>query len=179
MKELLGDNRRIIYSLPFTSIIEQNYDVLFDIFRGIEDFEQNYSSYIIKHHNLSTVEYENEYRDYTKTEAELLIENWSSGVVVTTFVQLLETLVGARNRMLKKFNAIKGSIIILDEIQAIDIKYFDLVDYILRKACEYLDIRIIIMTATKPLILTDAVELLEDNEKYFKKNLKELSLYPK
>ncbi len=81
--------------------------------------------------------------------------------------------------MLKKFNAIKGSIIILDEIQAIDIKYFDLVDYILRKACEYLDIRIIIMTATKPLILTDAVELLEDNEKYFKKNLKELSLYPK
>ncbi len=169
LKELLGDNRRIIYSLPFTSIIEQNYDVLFDIFRGIEDFEQNYSSYIIKHHNLSTVEYENEYRDYTKTEAELLIENWSSGVVVTTFVQLLETLVGARNRMLKKFNAIKGSIIILDEIQAIDIKYFDLVDYILRKACEYLDIRIIIMTATKPLILTDAVELLEDNEKYFKK----------
>ena len=88
MKELLGDNRKIIYSLPFTSIIEQNYDVLFDVFRGIEDFEQNYSSYIIKHHNLSTVEYESEYRDYTKTEAELLIENWSSGVVVTTFVQL-------------------------------------------------------------------------------------------
>lgn len=169
LKELLGDNRKIIYSLPFTSIIEQNYDVLFDVFRGIEDFEQNYSSYIIKHHNLSTVEYESEYRDYTKTEAELLIENWSSGVVVTTFVQLLETLVGARNRMLKKFNAIKGSIIILDEIQAIDIKYFDLVDYILRKACEYLDIRIIIMTATKPLILTDALELLEDNEKYFKR----------
>jgi CRISPR-associated endonuclease/helicase Cas3 len=168
LKELLGEDRRIIYSLPFTSIIEQNFDVLFDIFKGVHNFERNYSSYIIKHHNLSTVEYESEYRDYTKTEAELLIENWSSGVIVTTFVQLLETLVGTRNRMLKKFNSIKGSIIILDEIQAIDIKYFDLVDYILRKACEYLDVRIIIMTATKPLILTDAVELLEDSEKYFK-----------
>lgn len=168
LKELLGEDRKIIYSLPFTSIIEQNFDVLFDMFKGIDNFEQNYSSYIIKHHNLSTVEYESEYRDYTKTEAELLIENWSSGVIVTTFVQLLETLVGTRNRMLKKFNSIKGSIIILDEIQAIDIKYFDLVDYILKKACEYLDVRIIIMTATKPLILTDALELLEDSEKYFK-----------
>lgn len=168
LKELLGEDRKIIYSLPFTSIIEQNFDVLFDMFKGIDNFEQNYSSYIIKHHNLSTVEYESEYRDYTKTEAELLIENWSSGVIVTTFVQLLETLVGTRNRMLKKFNSIKGSIIILDEIQAIDIKYFDLVDYILKKACDYLDVRIIIMTATKPLILTDALELLEDSEKYFK-----------
>lgn len=168
LKELLGEDRKIIYSLPFTSIIEQNFDVLFDMFKGIDNFEQNYSSYIIKHHNLSTVEYESEYRDYTKTEAELLIENWSSGVIVTTFVQLLETLVGTRNRMLKKFNSIKGSIIILDEIQGIDIKYFDLVDYILKKACDYLDVRIIIMTATKPLILTDALELLEDSEKYFK-----------
>ncbi|MEY8304158.1 CRISPR-associated helicase Cas3' [Anaerosalibacter bizertensis] len=168
LNEMLGGDRKIIYSLPFTSIIEQNYDVLFDIFKGMDSFEKNYSSYIIKHHNLSTVEYESEYRDYTKTEAELLIENWSSGVVVTTFVQLLETLVGTRNRMIKKFNSIKGSIIILDEIQAIDIKYFKLVDYILRKACEYLDVNIIIMTATKPLILTDALELLDDSEKYYR-----------
>lgn len=168
LNEMLGGNRRIIYSLPFTSIIEQNYDVLFDIFNDVDNFQRNFSSYIVKHHNLSTVEYESEYRDYTKTEAELLIENWSSGVVVTTFVQLLETLVGSRNRMLKKFNSIKDSIIILDEIQAIDIKYFQLVDFILRKACEYLDVKIIIMTATKPLILTHALELLEDNEKYFK-----------
>lgn len=168
LKELLGDDRKIIYSLPFTSIIEQNYEVLFELFKDIESFKKNYSSYIIKHHNLSTVEYESEYRDYSKTQAELLIENWSSGIVVTTFVQLLETLIGSRNRMLKKFNSIKGSIIILDEVQAIDIRYFDLADYILRKVCEYLGVRIIIMTATKPLILTDAIELLENNEEYFK-----------
>lgn len=168
LRELLGGNRKIIYSLPFTSIIDQNYDVISDILKYMEGFEKNYSRYIIKHHNLSTVEYESEYRDYSKTEAELLIENWSSGIVVTTFVQLLETLVGTRNRMLKKFISMQGSIIILDEIQAIDIKYFEMVDYILKKACEYLDVRIIIMTATKPLILTDSLELLADNYEYFK-----------
>lgn len=178
LKELLGDNRKIIYSLPFTSIIEQNYDVLYDIFTNVKNFQKNYSNYIIKHHNLSTIEYESEYRNYSKTQAELLIENWSSGVIVTTFVQFLETLIGSRNRMLKKFNSIKGSIIILDEIQAIDGDYFDLVDYVLRKACEYLDVRIIIMTATKPLILTDSIELLENNDKYFK-YFKRTRLIPK
>lgn len=168
LRELIGENRRIIYSLPFTSIIEQNYESIYSLMTAIDGFEKNYSRYIIKHHNLSTVEYESEYRDYSKTEAELLIENWNSGVVITTFVQLLETLVGTRNRMLKKFNSIRGSIIILDEIQAIDIKYFSLVDYILKKACEYLDVYIIIMTATKPLILTEACELLDNNDIYFK-----------
>ncbi|ABY93583.1 MULTISPECIES: CRISPR-associated helicase/endonuclease Cas3 [Thermoanaerobacter] len=167
LKELLGGNRKIIYSLPFTSIIEQNYGVLFELLEKLDKFKGNSSRYIIKHHNLAMIEYESEYRDYKKTEAELLIENWQSGIIITTFVQLLETLVGARNRMLKKFNALKGSIIILDEIQAINIKYFQLVDYILNKASEYLDLRIIIMTATKPMILNDAVELLDNNEKYF------------
>jgi len=169
LKELIGGNRKIIYSLPFTSIIEQNYDALYELYNAIEDFDKNHSRYIIKHHNLSTIEYESEYRDYSKTEAELLIENWSSGVIITTFVQLLETLIGSRNRMLKKFNSIRNSIIILDEVQAIDIKYFQLVDYILKKACEYLDVRIIMMTATKPLILPEAIELLEENHLYFGK----------
>jgi|Wag4MinimDraft_15_1082655.scaffolds.fasta_scaffold00228_7 CRISPR-associated endonuclease/helicase Cas3 len=168
LRELLGNNRRIIYSLPFTSIIEQNYDALVELLEKLDGFEGNSGRYIIKHHHLATIEYESEYRDYKKTEAELLIENWQSGIIVTTFVQLLETLIGARNRMLKKFNALRGSIIILDEIQAIDIKYFQLVDYILNKASQYLDLKIIIMTATKPMILNDAIELLDNNEKYFR-----------
>lgn len=168
LRELLGGDRRIIYSLPFTSIIEQNYKSIYSLFNIVDKFERNHSRYIIKHHSLSTLEYENEYRNYSMTEAELLVENWTSGVVITTFVQLLETLIGTRNRMLKKFISIKNSIIILDEVQAIDIRYFMLVEYILKKICEYFDVYIIIMTATKPLILTEAIELLENNEKYFK-----------
>lgn len=168
LRELLGSHGKIIYSLPFTSIIEQNYNAIYSIFEDVRGFEKNYSSYIIKHHNLSNIEYETEYMNYSRTQAELLIENWNSGIVVTTFVQLLETLIGSRNRMLKKLNSLQGSIIILDEVQAIDIKYFELVDYILEKASKYFDIRIIIMTATKPIIMTGALELLEDNEKYFR-----------
>lgn len=178
LNQLLGGDRKIIYALPFTSIIEQNYDVLLGLFENTLDFEKNPSSYIIKHHHLANLEYESEYRDYTSLEAQLLLENWTSGFIVTTFVQLLETLIGVRNRMLKKFSSIRGSIIILDEIQAIDIKYFDLVDYILKKACQYLDVKIIIMTATKPLILTESLELLINHEKYFQQ-FKRTKLIPK
>lgn len=167
LREFLKDNRKIIYSLPFTSIINQNYSSIYSLFKNVPNFKKESSEYIIKHHSLANVDYKSEYEDYTKIKAEMLIENWNSGIVITTFVQLLETLIGNKNRMLKKFNAFRKSIIILDEVQAIDIKYLQLVEFILIAASKYLDCRIIMMTATKPLILSSAAELLKDNKKYF------------
>lgn len=167
LRELLMENRKIIYSLPFTSIINQNYSSIYSLFEKIPNFKKESSEYIIKHHSLADVEYSSEYENYTKVKAEMLIENWNSGIVVTTFVQLLQTLIGNKNRMLKKFNALKNSIIILDEIQAIDIKYLKLIEFILISSSKYLNCKIIMMTATKPIILSEAVELLKDNKKYF------------
>ncbi len=167
LQKLLDGNRKIIYSLPFTSIINQNYSSIYSLFENIPDFENQSSEYIIKHHSLANVEYSSEHENYTKVKAEMLIENWNSGIIITTFVQLLETLIGNKNRMLKKFNALRNSIIILDEVQAIDIKYLKLVEFILESASKYLDCRIIMMTATKPLMLSNAVELLDNNKKYF------------
>ncbi|SHF05412.1 CRISPR-associated helicase/endonuclease Cas3 [Caloramator proteoclasticus] len=167
LRELLGGNRRIIYSLPFTSIIDQNYDVIEELFSKFQEYQSCKGRYLIKHHSMADVEYLDENMDYTKTQQELLIENWESGVVVTTFVQLLETLIGNRNRMLKKFVNIRGSIILLDEVQAIDIKYYPLIDFIFNLAVKYLEVKIIMMTATKPAILNGAVELLEGCDKYF------------
>ncbi|GBF10030.1 CRISPR-associated helicase/endonuclease Cas3 [Tepidibacillus sp. HK-1] len=168
LKELLNDNRKIIYSLPFTSIIEQNYDVIKDLFANIEDFESEKGRYLIKHHSLANMDYNTDKYDIDKLRAELLIENWNSGIVITTFVQFLETLIGTRNRMLKKLISMKGSIILLDEVQAIDISLLPLVDHVIKKASELFDLRIIMMTATKPFILNGAVELLAAHQKYFK-----------
>lgn len=56
----------------------------------------------------------------------------------------------------------------MDEVQAIDIKYYPLIDFIFNMATKYLDVKIIMMTATKPAILNGAVELLDECEKYFK-----------
>lgn len=167
LKELLKDNRKIIYALPYTSIINQNYSSIYELYKSIEDFEKESSEYIIKHHSLADVEYSSEYENYSKIKAEMLIENWNSGIVITTFVQLLETLISSKNRMLKKFSALNKAIILLDEVQAIDLELLKLVEFILKAAAKYLDCKVIMMTATKPIIFPKATELLVENKKYF------------
>lgn len=167
LREKLGLKGKIIYSLPFTSIIEQNYDSIEKLLLNMDDFNVNKSKYIIKHHYLTNKEYETEDYDYSNVQAELLLETWQSDIVITTFVQLFQTLIGTRNRMLKKLISFKDSVIIIDELQSLDVKYLKLIDYVLKEAVNKLNLRIILMTATKPLILTDAIELLEDNNKLY------------
>lgn len=165
---------RIIYSLPFTSIIDQNFDVFDEVLRQIKDFKELESQYLLKHHYLSEIFYKTEDIDKEKDvdESLALIESWESEIVVTTFIQLFYTLVGYKNRSLKKFHNIVNSIIILDEVQNIPIEYWSLVREILIAMSKYFNCRIILMTATKPLIFEDGEykELVDDYETYFKKD---------
>ena len=160
--------RKIIYALPFTSIIDQNYDEIYKLFNKIDGFKGDSSLYLIKHHSLAEYDYKSQENNYDLDQSKLLIESWHSGIIITTFVQFFESILGNRNKMLKKLHSIRGSIIILDELQSIPIKYWSLIDYILRKISKELDCKIITMTATKPVILEDSIELLEDYQRYFK-----------
>lgn len=167
LKELKPELKKLVYVLPYTSIIDQNYNVIRELYVYDEDIKKNEYSYIMKHHHLSSYEEERSNEIYKAGDYQTFMENWESGVIVTTFVQFLETAVGANNKMLKKFHALKDAVILMDEVQAVDIKYFNLLYYVFKKLSEELNCHIIIMTATKPLFFPDAVELLEDNEKYF------------
>jgi CRISPR-associated endonuclease/helicase Cas3 len=165
---------RIIYSLPFTSIIDQNYSVFDKVLRQIEDFEKNESEYLLKHHYLSEIFYKTEDIDKEKDidESLALIESWESEIIVTTFIQLFHTLISYKNRSLKKFHNIVNSIIILDEVQNIPVEYWKLTQEILIGITEYFNCRIILMTATKPLIFEESTykELVDGYERYFKKD---------
>lgn len=168
----LKNEPRIIYSLPFTSIIDQNYAVFDEVLSQIIDFKENESQYLLKHHHLSEVFYKTEDIDKEKDVGEslALIESWESEVIVTTFIQLFYSLIGYKNRSLKKFHNIVNSIIILDEAQNIPIEYWSLVRKVLIGMTEYFNCRIILMTATKPLIFEEGEykELVDNYENYFK-----------
>lgn len=168
----LENEPRIIYSLPFTSIIDQNYNVFDKILKQISDFKTNESQYLLKHHYLSEIYYKTEDLDRENDidESLALIESWESEVVVTTFIQLFYSLVGFKNRSLKKFHNILNSIIILDEAQNIPILYWDLVRTVLISMTEYFNCRVILMTATKPLIFKEGeyTELVDNYQNYFK-----------
>ena len=161
IKKEKGIDANIIYSFPFTSIIDQTYGVFKEVFG--DD-----SKDLIKHHYLAKIAYKDE-EDYYETEkSRFLIETWDSNIVVTTFVKLIETIFSNRNSELIKFNRLANSIIILDEVQNIPYKYWHLIDQSFKLLSELFNTYFIMMTATQPLIIKDSQNLVNNEEYYFK-----------
>lgn len=154
-----GYNPRIVYVLPFTSIIEQNFDVFQNVLSSSD------SNVLLKHHYLSERIYqwekEGQREQYCDAVSEHLVESWDSEIVVSTFVQLLHSIFTNRNRKLKKFHNMVNSIIILDEVQSIPHRYWNLVREVFKAMASYLNCYFIFMTATMPLIFSE-----EENEIY-------------
>ncbi len=167
---------RIIYCLPFLSIIDQNFGVLEDVLTCNDIPITN--DVLLKHHHLAEAFYTTRDNEFESDRAQFLIEGWDSEIIVTTFVQFFHSLFTNKNRSLRKFHNIVNSIIILDEVQAIPHKYWKLLNDFLRTLGHIFATYIILVTATQPLIFEgDVVELLTDRSAYFEK-LNRVHLYP-
>jgi len=155
-----GASPRIIYVLPFITLIEQAYDVIDSVLRQHQPYLKNPRTYLVKHHHLApTGDAEQELAELRSAEESLMLaESWDAEIVVTTFVQLFHTLIGFKNRFLKKLHNIEGSILILDEPQSLPAEYWPLLREVLRDL-EQLGVTIISMTATQPSLISQAQEL--------------------
>jgi CRISPR-associated endonuclease/helicase Cas3 len=172
---------RIIYSLPFTSIIDQNYEIIRDVLKQLPEFSRNESNYLLKHHHLADLRYKVEDEERPIEESLLLVESWEAEIVVTTFIQFLHSIIGFKNRFLKKYHNIAGSIILLDEVQNIPIEYWPLINRVFIKLLiERLKCYIILLTATRPLIFDEQeiIPLIEDNKCFFHQ-MDRITLIPK
>ncbi|MBN2790465.1 MAG: CRISPR-associated helicase Cas3' [Candidatus Delongbacteria bacterium] len=175
---------QIIYCLPFINIIEQ-------VEKEFTNILSDTNLKIIKHHSFTDIfslAKQDESSNYNYENYKMLVETWQGDFVLTSFVQLLHTLIGNKNRLLKKFHHLAGSIIILDEVQSLDCKYWPLIGAALYNLTKYLDAKIILMTATQPYLFEnlDKVgisnvitprELLQNNAKYFRE-LKRTKIIP-
>ena len=150
---------RIIYALPFINIIDQNAQTIEDILRM--QFGEINTDLLLKHHHLSEISYKTEEKSYDTGVADILMDTWQSNIIVTTFVQLFHTLISNKNSMLMKFNKLSRSIIILDEVQAIPLQYWRIIDKLLHEALEKLDSYAIIMTATKPILFSNGIDVVQ------------------
>ncbi|MDK2897161.1 MAG: CRISPR-associated endonuclease/helicase Cas3 [Candidatus Atribacteria bacterium] len=146
-----GYTPRIIYSLPFLSIIEQNADQIEKVLKKSGLTVD--SSLILKHHHLSDIYYQEGAKEFEPDQAKILIEGWNAEIIVTTFVQFFHSLISNRNSTLRKFHRLAGSIIILDEIQSIPFKYWLLLREVFKQLTSLLNSYIVLVTATQPLIL--------------------------
>lgn len=143
---------RVIYSLPYTSIVDQVDGDIRDIF----DLSPGDPEYTIHHHLADTWTRLDGVADQERVSdgsESLYAETWQSGVVLTTFVQLFESVAGPGNVQSMKLPALQDSVIIVDEPQALSLRWWDLVGRLVGFIRREYDATVVLMTATQPEIL--------------------------
>lgn len=127
---------RIIYILPYTTIIEQNADEVRKILG---------ESAVLEHHsNLS---------DDKDTKANrVLSENWDAPVVFTTMVQFLDALYSSGTKAARRMHQMGNAILIFDEIQCLPIKTVHLFNNALNFLTSQANTTAVLCTATMPLL---------------------------
>lgn len=137
---------RIIVAIPYTSIIEQTAAVL----RYGTDMPDSCaelfgSDAVVEHHSNLDPEEET-------LRSRLATENWDAPIIVTTTVQLFESLFGCRPSQLRKLHNIARSVIILDEAQLLPPEHLRPLLSVLQGLVDYFGCTVLLMTATLPVL---------------------------
>lgn len=150
--------RRVIYAIPYTSIVEQTADVLRSIFGHC----------VLEHH--SNVDLEDPERD--SLEARLAAENWDAPIVVTTNVQLFESLFAARTSRCRKLHNIVNSVVVLDEAQLLPPEFLDPIRHCIGALARDYGVTFVISTATQPALGFDEARELAPNPRSLDERLR-------
>ncbi|MDT8440836.1 MAG: CRISPR-associated helicase Cas3' [Desulfuromonadales bacterium] len=139
---LVNGQRRIIYAIPFTSIIEQNAAV----------FQQILGRDAVLEHHCNYKEKDEPGEAGYDRRRGLAVENWNAPLVVTTNVQFFESLFSNRPSRCRKLHNIAGSVIVLDEAQAIPTEYLEPCLLALRELVAHYRCSVVLCTATQPAL---------------------------
>ena len=134
---LKHNKSRIILAIPYTSIITQTAQIYRSIF-GDDN--------VIEHHS-------NIDENTNTQERKLAAENWDAPIVVTTNVQLFESLFANKTSRCRKLHNLVNSIIILDEAQMLPPEFLNPILTILKGLVENYDVSVMFSTATQPALI--------------------------
>lgn len=156
---------KIIYILPFTSIIDQTYEIFNTIFPN----EISKHHYAVTFDEVKDNEEENN-RDYDRWK--FILNSWNDPFIVSTLYQLFFALFSNKNSDNIKFQALQNSVIVLDEVQAIPFDLWKIFKAILPLLSSKLNSTFILMSATMPILTHEnmALELAKKNEIFEEKN---------
>ncbi|CCE23848.1 CRISPR-associated helicase Cas3 domain protein [Methylotuvimicrobium alcaliphilum 20Z] len=132
---------RIIYVIPYTSIIEQNAAAI----RSALERESDAYPWVLEQH--SNLEPERQ-----TWHSKLAAENWDAPIVLTTMVQFLETLFGGGTRGVRRLHQLANSVVIFDEIQTLPIQCTHLFCNALNFLADHAGMTAVLCTATQPVL---------------------------
>jgi CRISPR-associated endonuclease/helicase Cas3 len=135
--------RRIVYAIPYTSIIEQTANVFRDIFGDA----------VLEHHCNLDVKKESAEEPWTSRN-KLASENWDAPLIVTTNVQLFESLFAARTSRCRKLHNLVNSVVILDEAQLLPPEFLQPILDVMRLLTAHYGVTFVFCTATQPALGT-------------------------
>lgn len=136
--------KRIIYVIPYVSIIEQTAKVFEDIFGDVLPVLQHHSNY-----DFDDDKNEDE-NEITSEKLKRSCENWDAKLIVTTNIQFFESLYHYKGRRLRKLHNLADSVIIFDEIHMLPIEYIQPCLRAMGYVTKYLNSTAILMSATMP-----------------------------
>lgn len=130
---------RVILTSPLLSVLDQNAKVIRDY---IADDRM-----ILEHHsNLARPDDQNERLD----QFELLTETWNAPIIITTLVQLLNTVFSGRTSAIRRFHALCSSVIVIDEVQTVPNKMLTLFNLAVNFLSELCGATVVLCSATQP-----------------------------
>ncbi len=133
---LIHNKKRIIIAIPFTSIIVQTAEQLRNIFG-----EEN----IIEHHSAAN-------DAMTDKRSLLACENWDAPIIVTTNVQLFESMFSNRPSACRKLHSIANSVVILDEVQTLPLSFLQPIVNGMKSYAKLFGTSFLFCTASQPIL---------------------------
>ncbi len=144
--------RRVIYVIPYCSIIDQTAGKFQEIL-GKEN--------VLEHH--SGIDYEKQdWEDHCKNPMALAAENWDKPVIVTTMVQFFESLYAARSSRCRKLHNIANSVVIFDEAQMMPVHHLKPCVMAIAQLVQHFSVTAVLCTATQPSLNRMLQEMAPD-----------------
>ncbi|MBU1261549.1 MAG: CRISPR-associated helicase Cas3', partial [Proteobacteria bacterium] len=173
---------RIIYVLPYTTIIDQNADEIRKVLEE-KDKKGNYLNRVVLEHHSNLMPNKETARQ------KVLSENWDAPVVLTTNVQVLEALFGSGTRGARRMHQLAKAVIIFDEVQTLPIKCAQMFNVAINFLVNNCSSTVVLCTATQPLLdkiepksralpITEKQQMVPDARQIFD-DLKRVEVYDK
>lgn len=157
--------QRIIYIVPYTTIIEQNAQEIRDILQEHDMILEHHSN-VIEEPDPPENPAEAEAYDIRRKKIKLAKDTWDRPIIFTTMVQFLNTFYAKGTRNVRRLHQLSNAVIIFDEVQSVPIKCISLFNAALNFLLAFGRSSLLLCTATQPALdgVKHRMQLKEDAE---------------